>query len=374
MTELRYGTPDEAGLDAAGVARIVPAARSFLTGGGEGEGGGERGGAYPGFVVLAARHGVVVAHEAGGSAVRYGGEDVPARRGTVFDLASVSKLFTAVVAVALAERGALDLDAPVARVLPGFPDAPGMTARGLLTHTSGLPPVIDLAPFPGRAGWLGAIAAQPLRPGYAYSDLGLIALGAVCETVTGRGLDALVAELVTGPLELRDTGYRPSAGLLPRVAATEVQPWTGRGLVRGTVHDENAYHLGGVAGHAGLFSTAWDVAVLAQAVLNGGGYGGRRVLAPASVREMLRQQNAGLGPEASRGLGWQLDQPNWMGELASPTAFGHSGFTGTSVVADPATGVLLVLLTNRVHPTREQGAGHAYRRAPARELARAVQL
>ncbi|MFI7276381.1 serine hydrolase domain-containing protein [Streptomyces sp. NPDC049879] len=362
---LRYGSPREAGLDPAGVARIVPAARGHLLR--------EGAGAYPGFVVLAARRGVVVVHEAGGSAVRFGGEDVAMRRDTVFDLASLSKLFTAVVAVALAERGELDLDAPVAAYLPGFPQAPGLTPRGLLTHTGGLPPVIDLAPYDGRDAVLAAIAGQPLTPGYAYSDLGLIALGACCEAVAGRGLDALVAELITGPLELADTGYRPPASLLPRVAATEAQPWTGRALVRGTVHDENAHHLGGVAGHAGIFSTAHDLAVFTQTVLNGGAYGDRRVLSPASVREMLRPQNgAQLGPEAARGLGWQLDQPGWMGELASPTAFGHTGFTGTSVVADPATGVLLVLLTNRVHPTRAQGVGHDYRRAPARELARAV--
>ncbi|WP_129841199.1 serine hydrolase domain-containing protein [Streptomyces sp. RFCAC02] len=364
MTELRPGTPAEAGLAADAVAGIVPALEAFLPGGREPEP------AYPGFVVLAARHGVVVEHAARGSAVRHGGARVPMRTDTVFDLASLSKLYTAVVAVALAERGALDLDAPVARHLPGFPA--GVTARRLLTHTAGLPPVIDLAPFPDGAARLAAIARQPLTEGYAYSDLGLIALGALCEAAGGRDLAALVAGLVTGPLGLTDTRYRPPAALLPRVAATEEQPWTGRPLVHGTVHDENAYALGGVAGHAGVFATAWDVAVLAQTMLNGGSYGGRRVLAAASVREMLTDHNAHLGPGAARGLGWQLDQPDWMGDLASPTAFGHTGFTGTSVVADRATGTLLVLLTNRVHPTRHRGTGHAWRRAAARALARAA--
>ncbi|MDT0343429.1 serine hydrolase domain-containing protein [Streptomyces litchfieldiae] len=369
---LRHGTPAEAGLAADGVARLVPAVEPFL-------GGPEP--SCPGFVLLAARHGVVVAHEARGLAVRYGARDgrvvelpeearVPMRPDTVFDLASLSKVFTAVVAVCLAERGVLDLDAPVSRYLAGFPP---VAVRRLLTHTGGFAPEMDLGPFPDRAARLAAVAAQPPGPpGYRYSDLGLIAVGAACEAAAGRQLDELVGELITGPLGLADTGYRPPAGLLPRIAATEYQPWTGRGVVRGTVHDENAYHLGGVAGHAGIFSTAADLAVLGQMMLNGGRYGGVTVLGERWVREMLTNHNGDLGRDAARGLGWQLDQPGWMGELASPTAFGHAGYTGTSLVADPAAGVLLVLLTNRVHPTRDRGTDSAYRRAPARELARAV--
>ncbi|RKN41859.1 serine hydrolase domain-containing protein [Streptomyces hoynatensis] len=373
MTVLRDGEAREAGLAPDRVARIAPACAAFLR---------PPARAYPGFVVLAARHGVVVVHEAGGDAVRYGAEGtvapVPMRPDTVFDVASLSKLFTAVVVVRLAERGLLDLDAPVSGYLPGFPAVP---VRSLLTHTSGLPAEIDLGPYPDHAARLAAIAAQPpaYRPGtgYLYSDLGPITAAAVAERVTGRRLDALVAELVTGPLGLADTGYRPlerppGPAELARTAATERQPWTGRGMVHGTVHDENAYHLGGVAGHAGIFSTARDLAVLGQTMLNGGRYGRVRLLGEEWASRMLTEQNAGLGPAASRGLGWQLNQPGYMDELASPTAFGHSGFTGTSLVADPATGVLLVLLTNRVHPTRDQGADGAYRRAPARELARAV--
>ena len=373
MTVLRPGEAREAGLAPDRVARIAPACAAFL---------GPPAPAYPGFVVLAARHGVVVVHEAGGDAVRYGAqgpvEPVPMRTDTLFDVASLSKLFTALVVVRLAERGLLDLDAPVRAYLPGFPTVP---VRSLLTHTSGLPAEIDLGPYPDHAACLAAIAAQPPAyppgAGYRYSDLGPITAAAVAERVTGRRLDALVAELITGPLGLADTGYRPldrplEPAVLARTAATERQPWTGRGMVHGTVHDENAYHLGGIAGHAGIFSTAHDLAVLAQTLLNGGSYGEVRLLGEKWAREMLREQNAHLGPAAARGLGWQLNQPGYMDELASPTAFGHTGFTGTSLVADPATGVLLVLLTNRVHPTREQGKDGAWRRAPARELARAV--
>ncbi|ONK13370.1 serine hydrolase domain-containing protein [Streptomyces sp. MP131-18] len=369
---LRYGEAAEAGLDAGRVARLVPAAEPFLAGPEP---------SAAGFVLLAARGGVIVEHAARGWAVAFGERDgravplpaaerVPMARDTVFDVASLSKVFTGVVVVALAERGLLDLDAPVSRWLAGFPAVP---LRDLLTHTGRFEPEMDLGPFAGRAARLAAIAARPPGPpGYRYSDLGLIAAGAAAEAAADRPLDRLVAELVTGPLEMHDTGYRPPRAVWPRVAATEYQPWTGRGVVRGTVHDENAYHLGGVAGHAGVFSTARDLAVLGQAMLNGGRYGPARLLGADLVRQMLSDHNAGLGPGTARGLGWQLNQPDWMGELASPTAFGHAGFTGTSLVADPANGALLVLLANRVHPTRERGTGNALRRAPARELARAL--
>ena len=383
----RAGTAEEAGLDPAPLAELVPALAAFLDGPEP---------AFAGFVVLAARNGVVVTHAAGGHAVRYaerGGavvelpaaDRVPMARDTVFDVASLSKLFTALVVVRLAERGVVALDAPISAWLPGFPE---VTVRSLLTHTGGWPAEIALGEHPDRAARLAAVGAEPLEspPGtrYRYSDLGPIALGALVERAAGAPLDALVAELVTEPLGLTDTRYRPPAELRERCAATEYQPWTGRGMLRGEVHDENAHYLGGVAGHAGLFSTAGDLAVLGQTLLDGGALGdgggsgdggapgGVRLLGAEWVAEMLRQQNAGLGPEAARGLGWQLNQPSIMGELASPTAFGHGGFTGTSLVADPATGVLLVVLTNRVHPRRDRGTDGAYRRAPAAVLARAL--
>jgi CubicO group peptidase (beta-lactamase class C family) len=361
---LRTGSPREAGLREEHVARLVPVAEERL------------GRDYPGFVLLAARDGVIVTHAARGWAVRWRGERVPMRPDTVFDIASLTKLFTAVVVARLAERGVLDLDAPVGRYLPGF--RPVVPVWRLLTHTAGLPPWADLGPYPDNAARLAAIGeadlAYPPGTGYAYSDLGLIAAGAVAEAAAGRPLDELVAAHVTRPLGLADTGFTPPPALLPRIAATEYQPGTGRGLVRGEVHDENAYYLGGVAGHAGIFSTAADLAALAQAMLNGGRLGERRLLSEEWTRRVLTNHNAGLGPAAARGLGWQLDQPWYMDALASPGSFGHTGFTGTSLVADPRTGSLLVLLTNRVHPSRERGTDSAYRRAPARVLARAAGL
>ncbi|MGH3310020.1 MAG: serine hydrolase, partial [Streptomyces sp.] len=186
------------------------------------------------------------------------------------------------------------------------------------------------------------------------------------------GLDELVAQLITRPLGLTDTGYNPPAAKLDRIAATEYMPWTGRTMVRGSVHDEKAYYLGGVAGHAGVFSTAADLAVFGQMVLNGGTYGGHRVLGEDWVRAMITNENPELGPSAARGLGWQLDQRFYMDALTSPVTFGHTGYTGPCLVGDPLSGSLFVLMANRVHPTRNWGAKSDYRRAPARHLARAL--
>ncbi|MFB7634537.1 serine hydrolase domain-containing protein [Streptomyces sp. NPDC056149] len=335
----------------------------------------------PGAVVLAGRGPVVAVEAATGWAVRYRGYDPehdrgldlprdqwePMRVGTVFDLASVSKLFTALVAVQQVERGRLALDGPVAAHLPAF--APGITVRDLLRHTSGLAPELPFHAHRDRADQLALLWAEAAAPtggprgGHRYSDLNLIALQLLLERRTGRGLDALVRDDITAPLGLTSTGYGP---LAPQgVAATEDQrrPWAkaDRGLLRGAVHDENAWALGGVAGHAGLFSTAQDLAVLCRTLLNGGAYGTTRILGPAAVAALLDPP----------GLGFAVDQRYFMGELAGRGAAGHTGFTGTSLVLDRATDTFLVLLANTVHPRRRAG-GSAPRAAAATRLARAV--
>ncbi|WP_257980331.1 serine hydrolase [Streptomyces sp. CB02959] len=335
----------------------------------------------PGAVVLAGRGPVVAAEAAAGWAVRYRAYDPerdrgldlprdlwePMRVGTVFDLASLSKLFTAIAAVQQAERGDLALDAPVAAHLPAF--APGITVRDLLRHTSGLAPELPFHDHRDRADQLALLWAEAAAPSggrygaHRYSDLNLIALQLLLERLTGRPLDALVRDGITGPLGLTSTCYGP---LAPQgVAATEDQrrPWAkaDRGPLRGEVHDENAWALGGVAGHAGLFSTAQDLAVLCRTLLNGGAYGTARILGPAAVAALLDPP----------GLGFAVDQPYFMGELAGRGAAGHTGFTGTSLVLDRATDTFLVLLANTVHPRRRTG-GSAPRAAAATHLARAV--
>ena len=170
---------------------------------------------------------------------------------------------------------------------------------------------------------------------------------------------------------MTDTMFNPPARLVDRIAATEAQPWAGRPMIRGEVHDENAWSLGGVAGHAGLFSTAHDLAVLARTLLNGGRYGHARILEADTVRAMLVNENAEF-PGDSHGLGFELDQRWYMDGLSTPVTFGHTGFTGTSVVIDPLSDSFVILLTNRVHPTRDWGSNNPARRAVARDLARAI--
>jgi CubicO group peptidase (beta-lactamase class C family) len=358
---LSRGTCPEAGLDAEELGRIVPGLRAELAAAG-----------HPwcaGAVVLAGRGDVVALHEAVGWALRYrsydehtgrgvelpAGERVPMRPGTVFDLASLTKLFTAVVAAQQIEAGVLDPERELTACVPGLV-APGLTLRHLLTHTSGLRPELPLYDLPDAAARTARLAAeQPLTPPGAqrtYSDLNLLLTQTLLERVTGRPLDRLVAEGITGPLGMTSTRFAPPADWRPRIAATEDQrrPWgkLDRGLVHGTVHDENAYAMGGVAGHAGLFSTAWDLALFAHALLTGA---------------------LPLRP----GLGFETDQAWFMGELAAPGrgAAGHTGFTGTSLVLDPASGAFLVLLANTVHPVRHR-QGSAPRAAAATHLARAL--
>ncbi|MFD5736574.1 serine hydrolase domain-containing protein [Streptomyces sioyaensis] len=369
---LTYGTPARAGLDTAWVERLVRGVRALPDG---------RPPWCPGVVVLAGRGPVVVAEAAAGWALRYRAYDPerdrgldlprdrwePMRVGTVFDLASVSKLFTAVAAVQQIERGRLALDDEVRADLPAF--APGITVRQLLTHTSGLAPELAFYDQRDRAAQLALLWAEAAAPSGRpagdprYSDLNLIALQLVLEHRTGHRLDALVHDGITGPLGMSSTSYGP---LAPQgVAATEDQrrPWAkaDRGMVRGEVHDENAWALGGVAGHAGLFATAQDLAVLCRTLLNGGIYGTTRILGPDAVAALLDPP----------GLGFGVDQPYFMGELAGRGAAGHTGFTGTSLVLDRATDTFLILLANTVHPRRRNG-GSAPRAAAATRLARAV--
>lgn len=382
---LRPGSPSEAGLVGEHVERIVPEAAAFMEGPEP---------SFPGFTVLAASGGVVVEHAAAGHRVRYAGWDeesgtaveLPREQweeatvDTVYDLASISKLFTATVAGRLVDEGRIDLAAPVVEYLPEFagsdPAKAPVTVEQLLSHTSGMVAFTNLYDLPDDEARMAKVYAEPLRHepggGYEYSDLNLIVLAETLERVTGRALDDLVAEFVTGPLGMADTGYNPPPELQGRVAATEYQPWTGRGMIRGSVHDENAWAFGGVAGHAGVFSTAGDLAVFGQMILNGGGYGEATVLSEETTRLVFANRNPGLGADAARGLGWQIDQRWYMESMSSPVSVGHTGYTGTSIVLDPLAGTLLVLLSNRVHPTRARGAVSSYRRAASRPMGRAV--
>ncbi|GAA5193749.1 serine hydrolase domain-containing protein [Rugosimonospora acidiphila] len=343
---------------------------------------------YAGAVALAAHDGVVVARDAVGYALRYADDTptelppdqwIPTRTDTMFDLASMTKLFTSIAAVQLIQAGRIGLNTPVAHYLPPFAanGKAGITIRELLTHTSGLPAdpdpsLCDYATNDER--WAAVYAVQPFAaPGtaYLYSDMNMMTLGKVIEAVTGQTLDQVIAARITRPLGLTDTMFNPPASLKPRIAAEEYQPWTDRGIVWGTVHDENAYCVGGVSGHAGLFSTVRDLSVLSQTLLNGGRYGHVRILSEDSVRTLFTDLNQAF-PGNGHGLGFELDQRFYMDALSSPVTAGHTGYTGTSIVIDPLSDSFVILLTNRVHPSRNWGSNNPSRRAVARDLALAL--
>ncbi|WP_162448599.1 serine hydrolase domain-containing protein [Phytoactinopolyspora mesophila] len=323
---------------------------------------------YPGAVALVMRNGELIEKAAVGDAVRYGpGPELlsPDEReamtpDTVFDIASLSKLFTAATTLALSDEGLLTLDTPAASQFPEWADdiRGEITVRHLLTHTSGLPAVRRLWEIPTQAQRVAAVLQAPLThtPGshFEYSCVGYIALGLFLERLTGSRLPRLVEHAVLTPLGLADTSYRPHRGLVARTAATEYQPYVGRGMVRGEVHDENNWALGGTAGNAGLFSTAHDLARFGEMLRLGGEVDGARVLDPDTARAMITDQlPSRLKPGYRHGLGPRIGDRSFMGSLAAHGAIGHTGFTGTSLVVTPSLGTVTILLTNRVHPSRE---------------------
>ncbi len=343
---------------------------------------------YPGAVALAGRNGVIAHHKAYGYALKYADSEptllpedewVSMRKDTIFDIASMSKLFTAIAAVQLIERGLLDVEAPVADYIPefGVNGKQRVTVRHLMTHTSGFVPWVPLwyryqTPEKRILAVYSLGLDNPPGTAYAYSDLNLITLAKIVEELSSQPLNRFVAANITRPLRMNDTGYNPPEAELDRIAATEYQPWTNRGMVRGSVHDENSYGLNGVAGHAGVFSTAYDLAILAQTILNGGRYGTARILSSESVQDLLLTNYNARFPGKDHSLGFELYQHWYMDAMATPFAAGHTGFTGTCIVLNPFDRSFAILLTNRVHPSRDWGTILPYRRAFARDVARAV--
>jgi CubicO group peptidase (beta-lactamase class C family) len=342
---------------------------------------------YSGAVSVLGHDGVVVNRHAVGYALRYADaagtelpddQKVPMGPDTIFDMASVSKLFTSIAVMQLVEAGRVDIEQPAATYLPefGVNGKESVTVRQLLTHTSGLVSWLPLwSAYPDIPSRIKAVmdVAPHNPPGtvYEYSDLNLITLGVMVERLTGRKLDQVVAERITKPLGMVDTGYNPPASKLDRIAATEYEAAPPRGMVRGSVHDENAWSLGGVAGHAGVFSTAGDMAILAQTILNGGTYRDHRILRSETVTSMLANYNEAF-PGQDHGLGFELNQMWYMGGLAGPHTAGHTGFTGTDIVIDPASRSFAILLTNRVHPSRNWGSINIARETLCGGLAKAL--
>jgi CubicO group peptidase (beta-lactamase class C family) len=316
--------------------------------------------AFPGAVLAVGRHGTLLALKSFGK-IEYSEHAPDMPRDAVFDLASLSKVIGCTTAAAiLYDRKQLDLSAPVVQYLPEFAGVPGhedVLVSHLLGHSSGLHAQRVLwREANDRAGIVKLLFAMPLasKPGEIaqYRDYNMMVMGEIVSRISGEPLDRFLARNAFGPLRMKQTGYNPPAKWLRRIPPTEQDLTLRHQLVRGVVHDENAFLMGGVSGHAGLFSSARDLAVFAQMYLNGGVYRGKRILNQETVRLFMQRQSS---PAATtRALGW--DTPgnrSFPGDLASPRAIIHTGFTGTSIYIDPDRDAFIILLTNRVHPTRE---------------------
>jgi len=312
--------------------------------------------AFPGaYAIVGTSNGILA--ERGVGRLDWAADSPAPTAHTLWDLASLTKVVGMTSAVMqLVEQGRVSLDAPVQRYLPDWtgPGKQAVTIRHLLTHTAGLPAFKQYykeATSPAEARRLFFATPLDTTPGsrMVYSDIGAWLLGQVVERVSGQSLDRYLDARVFAPLGMRETRYRPPASERSRIAPTEVDPWRGR-KVHGEVHDENAFALGGVSAHAGIFSSAHDLALLARAYLNEGQLDGARVFAPTTVRLFTMRADSG----SSRALGWDMATGrNSAGRRMSSRAFGHTGFTGTSFWVDPAHDVFVILLSNRVNPSRE---------------------
>jgi beta-glucosidase-like glycosyl hydrolase/CubicO group peptidase (beta-lactamase class C family) len=329
-------------------------------------------GAFPGATYAIGHRGRIIGSGAVGR-MSSAPDASPMPDDALFDLASLTKVVaTLPVAMLAIERGALRLDYPVQALVPEFAGRGrgDVTIRHLLTHSSGLPAYVEFfsdfepagAGDTARRRVLERIYQTDLTspPGtrYVYSDLGIILLGEVLTRAFGEPYDAVARREIFGPLGMSDTDWNPSASELGRIPPTENDGWRGR-VVHGEVHDRNAFVMGGVSSHAGLFSTANDLAIYAQMMLNLGTYDHTRVLRRSTADSWRRRQNVVAG--SSRGLGWDTAFGSDRWGMLSATAFGHTGFTGTSLWIDPPRELFVVLLSNRVNPTRDN-TGHVQAR------------
>ena len=320
-------------------------------------------GAAPGASVAVGRFGRLV-HLKGYGTLDYETGSPVVDANTIYDLASLTKVIaTTTSAMILEETGKLDLDKPVSAYVPELnaPDKAAITVRMLLTHTGGLEAGAPLyRQARGRAEYLREINARPLArpPGTqtVYSDWDMVLLQAVIERLAGMSLDNFADGHVFKPLGMSDTRFAPDTNdraYRRRIAPTTADELRG-GPLQGIVHDANAWAMGGVSGHAGLFSTARDLAAFAQMLLDGGTYGNVRIITPQTIARWTSRQGAGT----SRALGWDTPAPaSSAGHYFSPRSFGHTGFTGTSLWIDPERGVFVVLLMNRVN-SRGEGTRH----------------
>jgi len=335
-------------------------------------------GVYPGAVIVVGRRDSVLYRRGYGHLTWNRRSAVPDPDSTLWDLASLTKVVATTTAMMrLVERGAVALDAPIAKYLPRFTGdrKAEVTVRMLLDHTSGLPSYIEFFRLaPGRDSAITLLYGTPLQrpPGSSaeYSDLNAMLLGLLIETVSGEPLDRFASTEVFGPLGLEQTMFRPPQSFTARTAPTSM--WNGHAM-GGIVNDQNAIRLGGVSGHAGVFSTGKDLGRLARFWLGEGTLDGRRLVRPETVRLFLTPS-----PQSgTRLLGWDTPdlrsrEPTPYGSLLSPSAYGHTGWTGTEIWIDPAKNLFLVFLTNRSFAPRARHSIRELRAVRARVADAAV--
>lgn len=329
-------------------------------------------GAFPGAMAVIGNHsGILAAYGAGKLDAA---DSARPTLTTMYDLASLTKIVaTTSLMLQLVDQGRVALDTPAVHYLPEWhgPRASEITIRQLLTHSSGLSAwrafykeATDKAD--ARAQLMLVGPDTPPGTHFVYSDMNFMLLGMIAEQLTGMSLDSAFIAMVAKPLQLSDTRFLPDSSQRFRIAPTEYDPWRQRQL-RGDVHDENASRFGGVSGHAGLFSTGADMARVARMWLNRGTLDGTRLASPATVAAFTHAQDTLI---CKRALGWETPNgSNSAGHRLSPLAFGHTGFTGTSMWIDPSRDLFVILLTNRVNPTRENKKIGAVRIALADAIA-----
>ncbi|HUX93609.1 MAG TPA: serine hydrolase [Ignavibacteriaceae bacterium] len=317
---------------------------------------------FPGAVLLVQMNGKII-HEKAYGHYTYDPASGNISLNSMFDLASCTKVVaTTTAAMICFDRGLFNIDDKVSEFLPQFAKngKENITIKNLLVHDSGLPPDIKsykiYNPNENKTNEImneiyNDSLSYPTGTKSVYSDLNFIILGKIIEKVTGVSLDKFCYKNIFKPLKMKSTMFNPPSSLMNRIVPTEIDNYWRFRLIRGTVHDETAQLLGGVAGHAGLFSTAGDIAKLLQMLLQKGRYKGRNYIKKSTV-EMFTKKQSDI---SSRALGWDTKSPEYSsaGHLFSSLSYGHTGFTGTSIWVDPVRKLFVVLLTNRVYPTRD---------------------
>jgi CubicO group peptidase (beta-lactamase class C family) len=312
--------------------------------------------AFPGGQVVVVKNGVMVMNKSFGR-LEYADTSSTITETTMYDLASLTKVIATTSAIMkLYEEGKLSLDEVVVKYLPefGVRGKEKITIRNLLLHNSGLPAFQPLLMCKSAEEVLDSVLSSSLiyktGDSTVYSDFGFITLGKIVERITGVSLDRYVDTAFFKPLGMMHTMFNPPESLWMNIAPTEYDSLWRKKLVRGTVHDERAEMLNGVSGHAGLFSTASDLAIFMQMLMNGGRYNGKQFLHSETIELFTRRQK-----KSTRALGWDsktMTGYSSAGTLFGEKSFGHTGFTGTSIWADPEKKIFVILLTNRVYPTR----------------------